>query len=202
MDRLVRARDPRDEDQPPPYDMMVFDKITPDIKYAKGQIPVMAEVVAEAVDAEGWHVVKHEVQVPPLSSVDWIPQLRLVGRMDITGRTIAGNRPLIADLKTAASIPPAWLQLGGYHACCTPTAGEIPRVATIHCPRFDLVGDPPKPKIYYADGPAVAREAIRIMNRVSDLLEDSDLAIAAPGNRCRNCEHPDCPVRSQDQSPR
>ena len=189
-------------DRPDPPAFLVFDKITPTLDYAKGQIKAMAPSVAEAIEREGWEVARREVEVPPLQSPDWIPQLRLVGRMDVTGRTLTGQQRLIADIKTAHSIRPAWLQLGGYHACCTPVAGEIPRVATVHCPRFDLAGEEPKTTIYYADGPACAREAIRIMNRVSDLLEDAELAIAAPGNRCRRCEHPACPVRSQDQSPR
>ena len=197
MGSAVHAR-VAEEDPPDEPKLIVFDKMTPNIKYARAQVERMAEAVTDKLIEVDWFVITREREVAPVDSPNWIPQLRLVGRTDLDVISASGIT-ITADVKTSKEFFPAWIQLGGYALMQDP---EPVRVATIHCPRAALVQDQPPVEIYYADAAECADEAARIMSRISELLEDGSKAVAAPGNRCRFCKHPTCVVRSRDYSPR
>ena len=184
----------------PTPNMLVFDEITPTLRIAQLQIVKMASAILRRIRAEGWTVLSQEDELHPYWHQDWLPGMSLVGRSDLVAQTIDWT-VVLADIKTAREFRSAWLQLGGYAILYHETYDMFPsKLATIHCPRpAHLEGA--DVTIYYCDTQAAMTEARRVANRVSDLMQDPDKAVAAPGNRCRYCDHPDCPVRSVEQQP-
>ena len=187
---------------PPAPDMLVFDKITPTLKFAYHQIERMAAAVEQRLEEAEWNIDDREFELPPLWCDDWPINMRVVGRGDVLGQPIYHAAPtIIADIKTAADLAPAWVQLGGYAALYNAKMDQpIERVATIHCPRPDLFRDETPCDIYYADALAAEHEALKIMDRIATILCDQDVATAAPGTRCEWCSHPSCVVRSREFS--
>ena len=177
--------------------MLVFDKVTPTPRFAHRQVEVMAHAVNGVLEGSGWTMLGQEIQLEPYASLDWIPELRLVGRPDLLA--LDAGSTVLADIKTSREFIGAWLQMGGYGLCASDLP-DLTTFATIHCPRPEkLIDTIIKAEIHTRPAKPIMVEAERVMQRISDLLHNEDLAVASPSrDRCGYCSHPDCPVRSHD----
>ena len=196
MGSCIHSRIANQGDIAPPRDL-VFDGLTPTLTVARQQIERMVEAINDAMWNEGWDVHESELEADPFTNSQ-APGVRLVGRIDLVLHQNVPNRTLIVDLKTSADFSPAWLQLGGYSLLY-----PADMLGVLHCPRPPTILDDAVATFHYSDYPAraVAIEAFRVMRRVSDILHNGHLAIAAPGNRCRFCPHEACIVRSVGRTP-
>ena len=195
----ARCADAPEPDAPEP---VVFDKVSPNLSVARHQVEMMADSVSCAIDREGWEIKDRETQFPDLCLPDWPFNLRLVGRCDLRASWSGGR--CIVDIKTSRNFEPAAIQLGGYRLLDRMSSGREPAttVATVHCPRPDILPDHKMASIHYYAAEAAKVEAVRIMARIADLIRDPARGTATPGNRCRYCVHPDCVTRTHHFSPR
>lgn len=181
---------------PEPPDMMVYDEVTPTRKIAEHQVEKMRKAVVQTIYNYGWTVLRSEAELKPVSDPGWLPQLRITGRMDILAADRKG-RHILADIKTRREYRATWLQTGGYVICVRDAGVRVDEVAAIHAPRSKFL-NPQNVGIVTNDATDCAEMAMRAMNRISELIEEQERAVAAPGNRCRWCEHPRCPVRARE----
>lgn len=189
---------------PDPPRILIFDGITPTIEVARRQIDLMAEAVEHKLNAEApgrWDIMGREIDLRPLHLPGWPDNFRLTGRMDFKLR-LANEDLWVCDLKTAQDIAPAWVQLGAYRLLDRMSGHRAAgTVATFHCPRpKDIVLGKADCTIWTVDADAAEDEALRIVNRITEIIDDPDLATAAPGNRCSFCKHPECVVRAREIS--
>lgn len=188
------------EEYEEPSHHLVYDSITPTMNHAHRQIARMANEVTAEIKRSGWEVVGHEIDFPGLAFPHLLPQLRLVGRIDILGRF--GHDFGILDVKTSRAIEPTWLQMGGYgilYEAAHPR-NVITSLCTIHCPRVKLASDQPPARSYYCDASEAMKEAQRVINRISHCLE-YEVAVASPSHICGYCDHPSCVVRTISRAP-
>ena len=182
---------------PAPPAQMEYDGITPNLRHARRQIDRMALAVHGRLIDAGWRIDGHEVEMRPLPFPDLLPQLRLVGRIDLTGWW---NGRGIVDVKTSKAIEAAWLQLGGYGLMHEAEKGRVEHLCTVHCPRVKLGAEQTRPTMHFCDPVEAMKEARRVVERISEILE-RDRPVASPGSLCSYCEHPTCVVRTGQTTP-
>ena len=174
--------------------MFVFDKITPDMNYARVQAKRMTEAVrAWLGDCSD---IDFEVNLGTMREVEWPDNMVLTGTADMILATPEG-RLAVLDLKTSRNIEAAWLQLGGYAKLLNSRVHRVDLVGVLHCPRGHLQEELNVTATWREAGPALD-EADLVLKNISRSFMGWNMA-ASPGPACRYCPHPDCVVRAGEQ---
>lgn len=200
MGSAVHARI-AEEEQPPFPESLRYDEITPTWQMAALQVEMMVESVQMALEVECWTILEQETELEPYRDTDWLPELYLVGRKDLYAMDVNCCR-VVADIKTARDFRPAWIQTGGYALCAMAAGYKVHKVAAVHAPRPNIMNPVEPAQVYERPVRPVITETLRLMERISELIEEEDRAVAAPGDRCKWCQHPHCFVRSMEQAQR
>ena len=197
------------ETEIPPFpsrDGIRFDRITATQAQAEDQVERMTDKIRRLMDSEivrsGMSILKREQVSKPWRMGHWPNNVEMVARPDLISVTADAMR-VIWDIKTSEKFTPAWLQLGAYALAEHDDSFPLKALGVIHCPRGDCGASDGHPDLYFNHDPEDCMEAARaVLERVVELIRTPGKSLVSPGRRCQWCDHPTCPVRAQDFSPR
>ena len=190
---------------PPPPKGIVFDRITPTWKAAQWQANEMAGairatlinwVTLDNVNSEVY-LGRYNVSMPMNMYLTGTCDLRIDTFGTLPGR--AADGPSIIDIKTGQDFSPAWLQLGAYKILNDfhPDNEPIKHLGVIHCPRpnYGMLIDRKATSWWHPNPDECVKEAMRVINRIGELVSDETDPIASPGKKCKYCDVDDCAAR-------
>ena len=184
------------EDAPEPLHLARFDAITPNFEQAQKQALSIYRNFTRIARWKGWRVEHSELPVEAL-----VGRTMVTGTVDVIVRTPGQSRALL-DLKTGRAAPHGWIQLGAYALALDAATVGVRYLGLIAIRRQDFdesrfEEDPEKLSRSVQLRPAlgIMEDVKAQLERVTEVYQGEQEALARPGLHCGFCNVSDCLLR-------